>query len=65
MERLGHLIGWLVLLAVPAAGLLSVAGWLPRPFGDLGAIGDVFLIIVAFVFLHGIVQTGMEEGTGL
>lgn len=63
--RLGHLISWLLLLAVPAACLLRVLGWLQQPLGDLGTIGNVFLIIVAIVFLHGIVRAGTEAGTGL
>jgi hypothetical protein len=54
MERLGHLVSWLALLAVPIAALLAVAGRLPQPIGHLGAIGDVFLIIVAIVFAHSI-----------
>jgi hypothetical protein len=60
-----HLVSWLTLLAVPVASLLFVLGWLPQPFGDLGMIGDVFLIIVAIVFVHGIARASTEEGTGL
>jgi len=55
-ERVGHLVSWLVLLAVPVYALLSVMGWLPQPFGELGLIWQVFLIILAGVFVHGIVQ---------
>ena len=65
MERIGHLISWLMLLAIPVTAFLSVAGWLPQPFGDLGVIGNVFLIIVALVFVHGIARAGTEDGTGL
>jgi hypothetical protein len=53
-------VSWLVLLAVPVYALLSVAGWLSQPFGDLGPISDVFLIILAAVFAHGIVQVASE-----
>ena len=59
-QRAGHLVSWLVLLAVPVCALLSVAGWLPQPFGDLGPLSDVFLIILAAVFVHGIVQVASE-----
>jgi hypothetical protein len=59
-QRVGHLVSWLVLLAVPVYALLSVAGWLSQPFGDLGPISDVFLIILAAVFAHGIVQVASE-----
>jgi len=45
-----------MLLAVPVYALLSVAGWLSQPFGDLGPFSDVLLIILAAVFVHGIVQ---------
>jgi hypothetical protein len=53
-------VSWLVLLAVPVYALLSVAGWLSQPFGDLGALSDVFLIILSAVFAHGIVQVASE-----
>jgi hypothetical protein len=59
-QRVGHLVSWLVLLAVPVYALLSVAGWLSQPFGDLGPFSDVFLIILAAVFAHGIVQVASE-----
>lgn len=59
-QRLGHLVSWLVLLAVPVWALLSVAGWLSQPFGDLGALSDIFLIVLAAVFVHGIVQVANE-----
>jgi len=59
-ERVGHLVSWLVLLAVPIYALLSVMGWLPRPFSELGLIWDVFLIILAGVFVHGIVHVASE-----
>jgi hypothetical protein len=36
-------------------------GWLPQPFGDLGPISDLFLIILAAVFVHGIVQVAMGQ----
>ena len=62
MERIGHLISWILLLAVPVAASLSVAGWLPQPFGDLGAISDAFLLIVCAVFVHGIIQAASEPG---
>ena len=58
--RVGHLVGWLVLLAVPVYALLSVGGWLSQPFGDLGPFSDVFLIILAAVFVHGIVRVAGE-----
>jgi hypothetical protein len=53
-------VSWLVLLAVPVCALLSVVGWLSRPFGDLGRLSDVFLIVLAAVFVHGIVQVANE-----
>jgi hypothetical protein len=59
-QRVGHFVSWLVLLAVPVYALLSVAGWLSQPFGDLGRISDVFLIVLAAVFVHGIVQIAGE-----
>ena len=59
-QRVGHLVSWFVLLAVPVYALLSVAGWLSQPFGDLGTLSDVFLIILAAVFVHGIVQVANE-----
>ena len=59
-QRVGHLVGWLVLLAVPVYALLSVGGWLSQPFGDLGPFSDVFLIILAAVFVHGIVRVASE-----
>jgi len=59
------LISWIRLLAVPVAAPLSVAGWLPQPFGDLGAISDAFLLIVSAVFVHGIIQAASEPGTGI
>jgi hypothetical protein len=59
-QRVGHLVSWLVLLAVPVYALLSVAGGLSQPFGDLGALSDVFLIILSAVFAHGIVQVANE-----
>ena len=65
MERLRHLISWLLLLAAPVASLLSALRWIPQPFGDLGAIGDIFLIILAAVFVHGLVRVGVEPGTEL
>ena len=65
MERIGHLISWILLLAVPVAAPLSVAGWLPQPFGNLGAISDAFLLIVSAVFVHGIIQAASEPGTGI
>jgi len=49
-----------MLLAVPVYALLSVAGWLSQPFGDLGPFSDVLLIILAAVFVHGIVQVASE-----
>ena len=55
-ERLGHLISWLILISVPIGALLVVGGWLPHPFGDLGAISNIFLIIVGAVFVHAIAQ---------
>jgi len=58
-ERAGHLVSWMVLLAVPVCALLVVVGWLPQPFGDLGPISDLFLIILAAVFVHGIVQVAV------
>ena len=64
-ERLGHLISWLILISVPIGALLVVGGWLPHPFGDLGAISDIFLIIVGAVFVHGIAQISGETGTGI
>jgi hypothetical protein len=60
VQRLGHLVSWLVLLAVPVYALLSIAGWLSQPFGDLGPLSDVFLIVLAAVFVHGIVQVASE-----
>ena len=62
-ERVGHLVSWLVLLAVPIYALLSVTGWLPQTFGELGPIWDVFLIILAVVFVHGIVQVASESAS--
>ena len=59
-QRVGHLVGWLVLLAVPVYALLSAGGWLSPPFGDLGPFSDVFLIILAAVFVHGIVRVAGE-----
>lgn len=59
-QRVGHLVSWFVLLAVPIYALLSAAGWVWQPFGDLGTISDVFLIILAAVFVHGIVQVAGE-----
>jgi hypothetical protein len=59
-QRVGHLVSWFVLLAVPVCALLSVIGWLPQPFGDLGTLSDVSLIILAAVFVHGIVQVANE-----
>ena len=59
-QRVGHLVSWLVLLAVPVYALLSVGGWLSQPFGDLGPFSDVFLIILAAVFVHGIVRVASE-----
>jgi hypothetical protein len=53
-------VSWFVLLAVPIYALLSAAGWVWQPFGDLGTISDVFLIILAAVFVHGIVQVASE-----
>jgi hypothetical protein len=53
-------VSWLVLLAVPVYSLLSVAGWVSQPFGDLGPLSDVFLIILAAVFVHGIAQVASE-----
>jgi hypothetical protein len=64
-ERLGHLISWLILLSVPIGVLLILAGWLARPFGDLGTISDIFLVTVGAVFLHGIFQISGEAGTGI
>ena len=63
-ERVGHLISWLLLLAVPVGALLTLGGWLPPPFGDLGAISDVFLTVIGGVFVHGILQVSGEAGTG-
>jgi hypothetical protein len=63
MERIEHLVSWLALLSVPVCSALSVGGWLPQPFGDLGTIADVFLIILAAVFLHGIAQAAREPRT--
>jgi hypothetical protein len=63
MERIGHLVSWLALFSVPICSVLSVARWLPQPFGDLGTIADVFLIILAAVFLHGISQAAREPPT--
>jgi hypothetical protein len=60
-ERLGHLVSWL--LAVPIYALLSVMGWLPQTFGEQGPIWDVFLIILAGVFVHGIVQVARESAS--
>src|SRR5215471_11947162 len=48
-QRVGHLMSWLLLLAVPVYALLSVAGWVAQPFGDLGRLSDVFLIVLAAV----------------
>ena len=59
-QRVGHLVSWLLLLAVPVYALLSVAGWVAQPFGDLGRLSDVFLIVLAAVFVHGIVQVASE-----
>jgi hypothetical protein len=53
-------VSWLLLLAVPVYALLSVAGWVSQPFGDLGRLSDVLLIVLAAVFLHGIVQVASE-----
>jgi hypothetical protein len=53
-------VSWFVLLAVPVYALLSVMGWLPQPFGDLVTLSDVSLIILAAVFVHGIVQVASE-----
>jgi hypothetical protein len=61
-ERLGHLISWLILISVPVGVLLVIGGWLPHPFGDLGAISNIFLIIVGAVFVHGIAQISGETG---
>jgi len=62
-QRVGQLVSWLLLLAVPVCALLSVAGWLSQPFGDLGPLSDVFLIILAAVFVHGIVQVASEPAS--
>ena len=64
-ERLGHLISWLILISVPIGVPLVIGGWLPHPFDDLGAISDIFLIIVGAVFVHGIAQISGKIGTGI
>ena len=52
-QRVGHLVSWFVLLIVPVYALLSVAGWLSQPFGDLGPLSNVFLIILARIVSGG------------